>query len=191
MSFNQFLGLENSSIQVPKGLQANLPSSLRATEVPKSGAGILSGMVITKNWESARSRYEWVKGNGGDSAIPYFAFQSQDDFDVEESGMLTGLSCAGDFEITTPHFTTGGDNVYNDGAPLTFDSTTGKVKMAAAGDIIIGFVVGGLRGPIQLNPLDSSAVGGSKLYQISDSSAVAPVTVITLQTAYNGAKVPA
>lgn len=146
-------------------------------------------MLVTKYWNASTSRYEWVKGIVDAGATPYFAYQSQDDFDVIECGKLTGLSCAGDFEILTPYFKSG--ETYNEGVQLTFDSTTGDLKPATTGDIIVAQVSGGLRGPIQLNPLDSAAVAGSKLYQVSDSSAATPVKVIQVVTLYNGAKVPA
>lgn len=180
--------LTKPRIQVLHGLDANLPNSLRDREFPKSNAAIKSGMLISRKWDGA-SKYEWVKGiDGNAGATLFFAYQSQTDFDVVECGMITGLSCAGDFEIQTPYFKTG--ETYNDGTLLTYDGATGDLKPAASTDIIVARVSGGLRGYIQLNPLDAAALAGSKLNQVSDSSAATDVRVIQVVTCFSGAAMP-
>lgn len=96
---------------------------------------ILSGQLI-----SLSSAGKWILGCPAGKE-PFIAFADSVDTDVISSGLLLGLSCAGQFEIETPWF----DNtvVYAESSPLkaaTGGSTTSNVApgTAALGAITLG-----------------------------------------------------
>jgi hypothetical protein len=127
----------NKRLNVLRGYTGNEPQSLTRTAKPKANEGILSGQLI-----SIDSNGEWVKGVPT-GKMPYFAYHDQSDTDVVSSGLLLGLSCAGDFEIETSHIDAAG--VYNDDTPLAAMTAgdVGKITpttFAATGNDIIGFV---------------------------------------------------
>lgn len=119
-------------IEVLKGFDPNEPFSRRDSHPVAANQGIKSGMVISKWWNATTSRYEWVKGVdvttlGQDANVQvFFALQDETDHDVVNSGLLTGLSSSGQFEIETGYFKTG--DTYNQDIPLTYDAATGNLK---------------------------------------------------------------
>jgi hypothetical protein len=85
-------------VNVLRGYGGNEPVSLTYSAKPKLAEAILSGMVISIDVNG-----EWVKGATA-GKVPFIAYHDQADTDVDSSGLLLGLSCAGDFEIETGYF---------------------------------------------------------------------------------------
>lgn len=100
-------------INVLRGWAGNEPQGLTRSAPPKTGEGILSGMLITLDTND-----EWVKYDSAAHAgkCPFFAYHDQTDADVLSSGLLTGLSCAGDYELQTGYFD--GTETYVTNSPL-------------------------------------------------------------------------
>lgn len=139
-------------VEVLRGYNPNEPHTLTQSHPVKADEVIRSGMVISLEWVSTNSRYEWVKG-GQDNKMAYIALQDYDqsstgglgafgyDPDVIEAGKLTGLSCAGQFEIQTAYVTAG--QTWTMDAPITYDTTEGQegnIKIAGDTDQVIGRV---------------------------------------------------
>lgn len=120
-------------LNVLRGFKGNEPQSLSYSAKPKADEAILSGMII-----SLDSNGEWVKGCAA-GVTPYFAQHDQADLDVVSSGLLVGLSCAGDYELQTAHFDTSA-TIAND-VPLVAHATNGTVVVGALDGTadIIGF----------------------------------------------------
>lgn len=141
--------LPKPELGVLRGYDPNEPTKFQQAEVPKSDAAIKSGMVISKSYESGQ--YVWVKG-GQAGATPYMALENQTDFDVIECGKLVALSCAGEFVFATGYYKDG--DTYNDDVFLTYDGTTGDIKVASTSDVIIGKCTDGIRGVRDLKTLN-------------------------------------
>ena len=209
-------GLVNTRLKprvtVLRGFDPNAPmtltQSLPAYTGVSSSTGIYSGQLISSAWDSAKNQHCWVLGMTGSVNTPYIALQDIADQDVSEAGKLTGLSCAGQFEIQTAYYT--GSNIAV-GAIVVPSSTTGSIAPSSAtGQLILGsitrapsgegmtpstlgFGVGAQYAPITISPSytggSGSATGpGAIFYPGIDSSAVPPAIVITFATAYNGTK---
>lgn len=207
-------GLVNTRLKpratVLRGFDPNAPmtltQSLPAFTGVSSSTGIYSGQLISSAWDSTKGSYAWVLGVTGSGAnTPYIALQDIADQDVSEAGKLTGLSCAGQFEIQTAYYTAGATAAVV-GAIVVPSSTTGSIAPSSGtGQLILGHIT---RAPIgeglqpgtasQYAPItvtasytggSGSATGpGAVFYPGIDSSAVAPAIVITFATAYNGTK---
>lgn len=135
MPRSDYLRRTKPRVEVLRGWDPNEPTTF--TQTVRASEAILSGQLISLAWNNTDSVYEWELG-GGAGRIPYIAVQDSTDEDVLECGKLTGLSCAGKFEIETAYFTTG---TYGVDTLLTWDgSTAGNVKPAAATNDIIGIV---------------------------------------------------
>lgn len=209
-------GLVNTRLKprvtVLRGFDPNAPmtltQSLPAYTGVSSSTGIYSGQLISSAWDSAKNQHCWVLGMTGSVNTPYIALQDIADQDVSEAGTLTGLSCAGQFEIQTAYYT--GSNIAV-GAIVVPSSTTGSIAPSSAtGQLILGsitrapngegmtpstrgFGVGSQYAPITISPSytggSGSATGaGAIFYPGIDSSSVPPAVVITFATAYNGTK---
>ncbi|MFN5249863.1 MAG: hypothetical protein ACK5DE_02350 [Bacteroidota bacterium] len=174
-----------------------------------SSTGIYSGQLISSAWDSTKNQHCWVLGMTGSVNTPYIALQDIADQDVSEAGKLTGLSCAGQFEIQTAYYTGASIAV---GTIVVPSSTTGSIApYSATGQLILGSITrapngegmtpnpvspwgtGAQYAPITISPSytggSGSATGpGAIFYPGIDSSSVAPATVITFATAYNGTK---
>jgi len=209
-------------VTVLRGFDPNAPTTL-TTSLPvavSSGLGSTaqkSGQVMSATWDPALGSPAWVLGLTASASstttahvsknTPYIALQDSADEDVIEAGKLTGLSCAGQFEIQTAYYTSG---TYYVGSQLKADSSTlGNITLCSAtGDIVLGHVT---RAPVvTATPsataaysnayftLSASYTGGSGsatgpgavFYPGTDSSAVAPITVLAFATAYNGYAIP-
>jgi hypothetical protein len=185
-----------------------LTQSLPAFTGVSSSKGIYSGQLISSAWDSSKNQHCWVLGMTGSVNTPYIALQDIADQDVSEAGKLTGLSCAGQFEIQTAYYT---GSTIAVGAIVVPSSTTGSIAPSSGtGQLILGsitrapngegmtpstlgFGVGAQYAPITISPSytggSGSATGpGSVFYPGIDSSSVPPATVITFATAYNGTK---
>lgn len=156
-------------IQVLTGFNPTEPSSgLMPERYPvKSGETIKSGQVISK--ELVGGAYQWVKG-GAAGRQHFLALRDSSDLDVVEAGNLPGipLSLRG-VKVQTPYYKSADANNLNDGAELTFDGTTGDLKVASNGDRIIAVVTNGQRGP---------AVG----YSNEDATSPLTITIIGAET---------
>jgi hypothetical protein len=174
----------------------------------KSGQTILSGQLISSSWDSGANQHMWSLGLGA-TATPHIALQDGADQDVSEAGKLTGLSCAGQFEIQTAYYT--GSNIAV-GALVVPSSTTGSIApQSATGQMILGMVtrapsgegmtpnpvpgfgIGAEYAPITISPSYTGGTGsatgpGAVFYPGIDSSSTPPARVITFATAYNGTK---
>lgn len=211
-------GLVNTRVKprvtVLRGFDPNAPMTLTQSLPVKSGQTILSGQLVSSSWDSTVNQHVWSLGLTA-NATPHIALQDGADQDVSEAGKLTGLSCAGQFEIQTAYYT--GSNIAV-GALVVPSSTTGSIEpTSATGQIILGMVtrapsgdgmtpsitrnssgsiVGSQYAPITISPSYTGGTGsptgpGAVFYPGIDSSSVPPATVITFATAYNGTKVVA
>lgn len=162
-------------VTVLRGYNPNEPQTLTQSHPVKSGVTIKSGQAISLEWVAGNSRYEWILGGPADEAdatMIYVALQDWDlsqtgglgsfgyDPDAVEAGKLTGLSCAGQFELETAYYKS--DDTYTLGAPITYDGTTtlGNFKVATADtDLIIGRIsrTSGQSSPIDLTGKNSEA----------------------------------
>lgn len=162
------------------------PTTLSSTAAP--GATIMSGQLVSKVWDT--NKYKFVLGNAA-GVVPVIAWSDSADMDVVESGQMTGLSCAGSFELQTGYFDVNNTAsppaayTYNEGTPLTWSTATpGNVRPATtAGDVIIGYV-SRIHGPKQLIDQANAVWEDSSVVQANSK-------VIVFQTAFAGAKVPA
>ena len=173
-------------VVVLRGFNPQEPFQLSQAAPVASGVTILSGQVISLAWNSSLSQYEWVLGVATTGATPYIALNDSADYDVVEAGKLPGLSSAGKFEIRTPFYKTADAANFNVDVPVTFDGTTGNIKVwsfnAGAEAAIIGFVSRN-HGVETLSSVGagSPAIGGNNGV---DSSAVSPITTVTFTTNY-------
>jgi hypothetical protein len=120
---------------------------------------ILSGNVISLTSGA------WVLGCATGKE-PFIAYQDSVDTDVQSSGVLLGLSCAGQFEIQTPFYDA--TKTYVESSPLKADSgggstyqgtgVTGQITLGtfATAEDTIGYATNG--GVQNIASIDSSAV---------------------------------
>lgn len=194
----------NARVTVLRGYDPNSPSTLTQSLPVASGSTILSGQVVSGVWSSTYGSHAWTLGLTG--GVPYVALQDSADEDVSEAGKLTGLSCAGQFEIQTA-FYSGTESALTLGAVLTAHATSGNVLLATAGGTsangskIVGFVTrvpaasvgtasatyGGITITSSYTGGSGSATGpGAIFYPGIDSGVTAPEKVLTFTTAYTG-----
>lgn len=145
-------------IQIPRNFDFQNPANSRIrSERVKDGVTILSGQVISLEWNATDSVHEWVLGWGGSSiGRPYLAWNDSADPDVQASDKLTGVDLEGHYVVETAYFKSG--DTYNEGAYLAADGTTGDVKVTTleSGDAIIGQIEG-IRGVTDRAASNSSA----------------------------------
>jgi hypothetical protein len=206
-------GLVNTRVKprvtVLRGFDPNAPMTLTQSLPVKSGQTILSGQLVSSSWDSTVNQHVWSLGLTA-NATPHIALQDGADQDVSEAGKLTGLSCAGQFEIQTAYYVGGATAAV--GALVVAASVTGSIAtQSATGQIILGMITrapsgdgmtpsnlgvgrGAQYAPITISPsytggVTGGATGpGAVFYPGIDSSSVPPATVITFATAYNGTK---
>jgi hypothetical protein len=188
-------------VKVLRGYDPNAPMTMTQSLPVTSGSTVASGQVVSQVWTAAQGSYTWTLGATTASAVtPFIALQDSADEDVIEAGKLTGLSCAGQFEIQTAYYQ--GTSF----APGTFlcasTGTLGSIRaVSTTGDIVLGQVtrnpgaaVGTVSAPTSIFTLSASYTGGTGystgpgaiFYPGQDSSAVAPIQVVTFQTIYSG-----
>jgi hypothetical protein len=137
-------------LQILRGWDLVNTATLNQVHPVKAGVTIKSGQVIQRTWNGTLNRYEWELGCSAINGIakaPFFAFQDSTEADVIAADGLTGISISGDYELQTGYFSSG---TYNADTLLTFDGTSGRVKPAAEGELVIGRVTR-IRGPLRLN----------------------------------------
>ena len=203
-------------VSVLRGFDPNAPMTLTqsfpAYTGVSSSTGIYSGQLISSAWDSYKNQHCWVLGLTGSVNTPYIALQDIADQDVSEAGKLTGLSCAGQFEIQTAYYTVANATAAYVGALVVPSVTLGSIAPSSAtGQIILGSITrapsgdgmtpsnlgvgrGAQYAPITISPSYTGGTGGSPtgpgavFYPGIDSSSVAPAVVITFATGYNGAR---
>lgn len=187
-------------VQVLRGYNPMDPATLTATAAP-GGDDILSGQLLQKVWDGASGKYVFELYDGTaagvlTNGVPYVSWSDYSasdglkDQDVIESGKITALSSAGNFEIQTAFFDDGG--TYNEGTALTADEgTPGNVRPAAAGENIIGYVTQ-VRGATEIKGIEAQSTEyqkldpANKVWEDSKTTA-ANSKVIAFQTAFAGA----
>jgi len=120
----------------------NRPTGLSGTFPVKSGAAILSGMLMSVVRNSVSGRNEWALGynpavaQGREIA---FAVDDATDPDVVAAGNLRGLSARGRHDISIPY--TKANETYQYGDELTYDGVTGYLKkVTGAGQLVVAVV---------------------------------------------------
>jgi hypothetical protein len=148
-------------VQILLGDDPNNPSYLRETAPVKDGEVIMSGMVCSLEYVTANERYEWVKGWAA-GRVPHIARQDYISPDVLEAGVLTGLSCNGQFRIRTGYYKTDAATAYNAGTAVVPDGTTGNLTTStgAAGAAIMGYLSNGMRGAFDISAENNEASNG-------------------------------
>lgn len=195
----------NARVLVLRGFDPNAPTTLTLSLPVASGVTILSGQVVAPVWSSAHGSHAFALGLT--AAPPCIALQDSADEDVSEAGKLTGLSCAGQFEIQTA-FYSGADSTFTIGKVLSAHATSGDVIVATAGgtnangSTIIGHVTrvpkaavgdsvtsGGITITSSYSGGSGSATGpGAIFYPGENSNVTAPEKVLTFATTYTGNK---
>ena len=143
------------SVEVLRGYDPMETTTLTQSYPVADGVTIKSGQVIYADWSAENNRYEWKNGCAA-GHTPFIALEDSTAEDVISAGKLPGLSCAGKFEIQTGYYKADGGDYFND-QPLTYDGTTGDLKVATNADVVLGSVTR-IHGPISLKGKNSSAV---------------------------------
>jgi hypothetical protein len=160
-------------VNVLRGYMGNEPYGRSYSAPVASGVTILSGQLISLSSGS------WVLGVTAGSE-PFIAFADSTDTDVISSGLLLGLSCAGQYEIETAWF----DNsvTYNEssllvactGGSSTANITPGVAALGAIGCAVassnadtIGFAAAGGR-------QDATAINSQSGYLENTATGNAP-----------------
>lgn len=150
-------------VNVLAGYWGNEPLALKRSAKPKAEEAIKSGMAI-----SLDENGEWVKGVAT-GKTPFIAFHDQADTDVTSSGLLLGLSCAGQYEIETGWFDN--EQTYVEDSPIkaAVDADAGKVTLGAIGtDDLLGFATRGGRQDVTKTNTQAAATGTPpKLYTLT------------------------
>ena len=151
-------------LRVLRGYDPNEPRTRTRSAPIKDGVTILSGQVICLEWDSSSGQHVW---NVADRAVaehlagtPHFALQDGLDKDVVSSGLLTGLSCSGQFELQTGYYSTAGAPALSEGIPVTYGTgaNVGKVETCAFGDGATKPVIGVLSGNMHAGPISLAGV---------------------------------
>lgn len=162
-------------LSVLRGWEPNEPVTGQRALPVKAGVTIKSGQVISAKFDGTTARTEWVLGKDAGAALCYVATADSTDFDVVAAGLLVGIPFSGKFVIETPYYKSG--DTYTNDIFLTADGTTGDLKATTleSGEPIYGVV---------RVPAEATTNTGVVNVTASDSSAVAPVTVLRLETMY-------
>lgn len=162
-------------VQILRNWDLVSTSTLNQVLPVADGVTVKSGQVIQRTWNGTLNRYEWTLGCSAGKA-PFIAYQDSTEADVVAADGLTGISISGDYEIQTGYFKSG--DTYNTDVLLTFDGTTGDVKAATEGDLILGRC-SRIRGTKKLND------PANNVYANSETSS-ANSYVVTFETANMG-----
>jgi hypothetical protein len=95
-----------------------------------AGVTILSGQVI---YLDANGNWQLATATLANGRTPYMAYHDSADFDVLSSGLLLGLSCAGQYVFNTGYFVLGDGNFIGNEIPLKISNTVpGSLTLAVA-----------------------------------------------------------
>ncbi len=140
------IGLVNqrtyARLEVLRGAEFTVPSSLTHTAQVKDGQTILSGQLIVID-DAGGWRLADADTDGTGNKRIYIALQDSTDEDVIEAEGLTGYDVAGDFEFESAFFEPGGTYSYEGATPLTLSTTAGAIApttyaAGTAAKVIIG-----------------------------------------------------
>jgi len=181
---------------VHRGWDPTSPSRVDNRAPVADDVVIKSGQVISLSYNSEKGYAEWVLG-ASDTAVPQFARQDSDDFDVVASGVLNGLSSLENGTLSTAYFDdadhTVGERNYTSNYALeaylsASEHTPGNVVVAIqkSGRAILGRV-SRRPGPHNLNESTEGrppAVSNVVPYQVAGAGDYG-VWVITLDTHFD------
>jgi hypothetical protein len=143
-------------VNVLRGYEGNESRALTYSAEPTADEAIKSGMVISI------SSGKWVKGCAAGKK-PYIAFHDQSDTDVQSSGLLLGLSCAGNYEIETGYYDVNDTYAQDDALIAGTSSLAGYLDKASgitATADILGFVSNGGVQDLTAQNSESTPVSG-------------------------------
>jgi len=165
-------------VEVLRGYNPNETQQLSQAYPVTDGVTILSGQVISKNWNAGRGQYEWVLG--WTAGIPFIAINDSADADIVEAGKLPALSSVGEYEIQTPFYKIADAANLTVDVPVGPDGVTGNIKVVALKDgvPIIGYVTRN-QGPKDLGPTGAGNNGSNS------NAVVTNLKVVSFQTSYN------
>lgn len=166
-------------------------SSVIGDNVPvEPGVVIKSGQVCYKNWGGTLNTNpidKYVMSLGCVAgAVPYFAVNDSDQGDVVGSGLLRVIS-AQEVRVIQTAFFAAAASTYSVGAALTYDGTSGNVKVAGTGDVIIGYVEREQRA----SDVDAAAAqryANRDIQADGDYDGFTTGTVLTMSTGWTGFK---
>jgi len=182
-------------LRIKKGYHGNETAGLQVSAPIGSGVTILSGQVIylaNGSWSLATSTL-------ATGLTPYLALQDSVDTDVLSSGLLLGLSCAGQYLFGTGYYVRTDGNFAANDLPLVISNTTpGSLTIATTAN---GFLPGGgTAWDAAVDIVGVTSLGGEEQVGPSSlsSAAYAPATgsgstssVITTPASGGGAYIPA
>src|SRR4051812_27876335 len=115
-------------VRVTRGYYGNEPLALTLSASPANTTPgtIFSGMLISQDTNG-----NWVPGCAA-GKTPYIAFHDDTDPDVLSSKLLLGLSCAGQFEISTGYYVRTDGSFNKDGITLKASGTAGSLTLVDA-----------------------------------------------------------
>lgn len=93
-------------VHVLRGFNGCDPTTFTRVAPVADNVTIYSGQIM-----SLDAFGKWTLGQSAPDKTCYIALSNSDDTDVSASGLLPGLSCAGQFEIETPWFESGSSYV--------------------------------------------------------------------------------
>jgi hypothetical protein len=136
-SYPKLLVLRGFDPNEPRTRQISYPIS--ATSTNNTNGVIYSGQVISLWYNATLNREEWVLGVATTGATPHLALQDSTDADVVESGVLTGLSCSGQFELQTGYFDGNTGLTYGNGSGVAASSGTPTAQSSYNPDVPLTF----------------------------------------------------
>lgn len=123
MAFNAgYYQRQKRRVNVLRGFDGTDPSTLTSNAPVAEGTVVYSGQIVSLNSDG-----EWELG-APKGSVPYIALSDSSDTDVQSSGLLPALSCAGKFEIETAWYATG---VYNNDTVIIAGTGGDAGKVAA------------------------------------------------------------
>lgn len=162
IGFNQRL---KPRLVILKGYDPQSSKLKQALRPVATGVTIMSGMLVVAKKNSAGVYEHVLPGTAGAVGVPAFALDDGADFNVAQS-RLAALPVDGDYVVQTPYYTAG---TYTVGVEVAMDTANpGNIKVAAAGDTVIGKVDGDVDSPIDIYGENNTAVkAGSTVVQVS------------------------
>lgn len=116
-------------LRVRKGYEGNETRGLQYSAPPGLGVTILSGQVV---YLDANGYWQLATSALANGRTPYMALQDSVDTDVLSSGLLTGLSCAGQYVFETAYFVMTDGNFQGNELPLVISATVpGALTLAS------------------------------------------------------------
>lgn len=128
-------------LRIVNGHEGQHSRFAQATAPVYTGQTILSGMVMSQVWESARSAYAWKPGITA-NAPAFVALNDSHDPDVVASQQFIGIPLNAGFNFETGHVVIGTLANWDANARVSAfpvdDADAGKFKLAASTETILG-----------------------------------------------------